>query len=113
MNPLNDVINSAFTCWLLLVMSMLAAVLEYACLRSPKIRETKLSAIARRITIVGWVALTIRMIALLVSGSTTVSVLGAMSITAIALGRILRCVNEIDLTQFVPDVGDRRRHWPT
>lgn len=106
-----DVVTSALVCWLLLIMSLLAAIFEYACLREPKIKETKLSAIARRITIVGWIALSVRMIWLLTAGSTTVSLLGAMAVTTIALGRILRCVNEIDLTQFVPPPSaERRRH---
>jgi hypothetical protein len=86
---------------ILIILCIVAAVLEFACLRDPSIPDNALSLVGRRLLIAGWLLLCVRFSWVLMEGQferiNTVAVLG---IAFIALANIIRCSNRLVLTDF-------------
>lgn len=84
---------------ILIILCLVAAVLELACLRDPAIPDNDLSLVGRRLLIAGWTLLVLRFSWMLTQGLidhiNTVAVLG---IAFVSIGNIIRCANRLVLT---------------
>lgn len=84
---------------LAVLLCVLAAVLEFACLREPNIPDNQLSIAGRRILIAGWALMSVRLSWMFMDGrpETTPSDLGLLALAMIAFANVVRCANRIVL----------------
>lgn len=80
----------------LIVLSLLAASLEFACLRDPGVPDNQMSLICRRLGIAGWLFFSARFF-YLIWVNESVHWLSVLGFSFIALSSIIRCANRLNM----------------
>jgi len=79
---------------LLAALCLIAALLEYVCMRCREIPDNSVSLIVRRLSICAWIFFAARFIQLLIDGG-SVYWLSMIAFTVLSVSNILRCVNRL------------------
>jgi phosphatidylglycerophosphate synthase len=86
----------------LVILSLVAAILEFACMRDCRIPDNKLSMIGRRLAIAAWLFFSGRFFQLLIDDK-PVFWLSAIAFSFLAVANIIRCANRLSLR--VEEIG--------
>src|SRR5688572_31878515 len=94
----------------LAILCAFAALLEFACLRDPRIEDSTLSATGRRLMIAGWAGFSMRCVVVLSNNEAEDwSVFGIVALGLVALGRVMITSHQIDNLKFFEHHQERRR----